>query len=471
MSRFRVSAVLAAAVIAVAGVGFSGSAAATPPPAVNLPVLFGMPCTYLGDLTEFYTAPAGPITAAPGTLIRCQERLDIQGLTGARAYRVMYVSEAPAAGSYVPASRVGSRTIARVKRYSTGMIFIPRALAPVTGRKIVAWDHGTVGMGQTCAPSISGYKTIAPVTPTSKSNTGYGFVQNMLNNNWVVTATDYAGLGIIGQSTSLQYLVGQSEAMDTVNAVRMAVAFPGSSAKRPGRKPVYAVYGQSQGGHAALFTGSVSPTYAPELTLTSVVASDPAAAMVPLVQQQYNKLIAWVLGPEVAIAWPGAQPSLNAADVLTVSGQANTQTFAAKCISAAALAALAIDPLGRNPFFLPAVNSNPAWVAMQQSQTPPVVTGLPVLVGQAQNDGVVLANTTASLQRSWCTAGSNLSMFWVKPSGLLPFTFIPMAQAHLNSASVDALAAISFITNGFNGKPVAISGVTPCNTPPPTPLS
>lgn len=470
MSRIRRTALITTA--AVAFIGASIAAVPTPSVAGDLIGGGGTPCTFDDDLTAFYTAPPGAITADPGTLIRCQERLDIQGLTGAHAYRVMYVTEAPAPGSYTSKSSARKfRGVALVKRYSTGMIFVPTATAPLTGRKIVAWDHGTVGMGQTCAPSISGYKKVAAVTAATVPNMSYGFVQNMINKNWVVTATDYAGLGIIGQSTKLQYLVGASEAMDTANAVRLAAAFPGSGARPFGRKPVYAVYGQSQGGHAALFTGTIAPAYAPDLTLKSVVASDPAANMVPLVQQQYNKLIAWVLGPEVALAWPGVQPSLNANDVLTTIGKSNVNTLAAKCVTSAALAALAKDPRGKKPFFLSTVNTNPGWVAMLNAQTPPVVKGIPVLIGQTQNDGVVLANTNASLQTAWCSAGANLKMFWVKPSGVLPNSFVTMAMAHLNSASVDALAAVKFINNGFKGTSAAITGGTSCSTPPPTPLS
>jgi len=59
----------------------------------------------------------------------------------------------------------------------------------------------------------------------------------------------------------------------------------------------------------------------------------------------------------------------------------------------------------------------------------------------------------------------------VKPSGVLPNSFVTMAMAHLNSASVDALAAVKFINNGFKGTTAAITGVTSCSTPPPTPLS
>lgn len=386
---------------ALVGVGLTSVAAPSSAGDLSFIELAQSPCSFSGSLTDFYTAPTAAITAAPGTMIRCQERTDIQGLTGATAYRVMYVSEAPAPGSYGKGTKKLSWNGPLVKRYSTGMIFIPTAAAPRTGgRKIVAWDHGTVGMGQTCAPSINGYDKIQAVTPTSKPNMTFGFVQNMINNNWIVTATDYAGLGIINQPDSLQYLVGPSEAMDTANAVRLAVAFPGSGAKSLLHKPEYAVYGQSQGGHAALWTGTVAPTYAPEITLTSVAASDPAANMVPLVQQQYNKLIGWVLGPEVVIAWPGVQPTLNVNNAVTPAGLKMYEKLADMCVLDAAKAAFARDPLGKNPFFTAAVTTDPGWVSMEKAQTPPVIKNIPVLIGQTQNDGVVLANTNASLQLS-----------------------------------------------------------------------
>lgn len=436
------------------------------PPGV-VPDAVAAMCSFAGSEIDFYTAPAVP-AGAPGTIIRCQEHPPIPGLTGARAYRVLYLTQAPAPTPQYSAAFVAGVT-PLVNRISSGMIFVPDAPAPASGRPVVAWDHGTVGMGDTCAPSRSGFKDLTAVTPGSKPQQSAGFVSNMLANNWVVTATDYAGLGLVGQGTTLQYLVGPSEAMDTANAVRAAIGFPGSGASNQ-----YAVYGQSQGGHAALFSGSINPVYAPELNLRAVAASDPAAQMNALLAQSWNTEVAWVLGPEVVTAWPGVNTALNTPaaawkilardQVVSQTGRTLYQDLAGLCIIAAAERTIAIP----GSFFSKAIvdpgdQVGAQWRAMADQQTPPVVRMVPTMVGQTTNDGIVLANTTALLQRNWCQAGAPLSMYWVDQG--TGGSFLTRVNAHLTSAWTDALAALAFISDGFNATSTAPT--TPCTQAPP----
>jgi hypothetical protein len=88
------------------------------------------------SLDPFYTPP-DPIPSELGTVIR-SEPLDIE-VAGGSAQRILYVSERPD----------GTRAV------SGGMIFIPDAPAPSEGRPVVAWEHGTLGMGDACVPSRS----------------------------------------------------------------------------------------------------------------------------------------------------------------------------------------------------------------------------------------------------------------------------------------------------------------------------
>ena len=80
--------------------------------------------------------------------------------------------------------------------FSSGMIYIPSKPA-ISPRPIMAWAHGTIGMGDSCAPSRQ------KVSPADSSTS---WVDSMLEKGWVVTATDYAGLGTPGTEA---YLVGQ----------------------------------------------------------------------------------------------------------------------------------------------------------------------------------------------------------------------------------------------------------------------
>src|SRR5262249_25047894 len=70
-----------------------------------------------------------------------------------------------------------------------------------------------------------------------------------------------------------------------IDAVRVAGTMPGSGG---GKR--FAVWGHSQGGQAALFTGLIAGTYAPELTLLGVAAAAPATDLVTLMDDDINSV-------------------------------------------------------------------------------------------------------------------------------------------------------------------------------------
>ncbi len=111
-------------------------------------------------LQPFYTPP-DPLPGEPGTVIR-MEPLGVS-VAGGSAFRMLYVSELP---DGTPAA-------------SGGMLFIPDSPAPSGGRPVVAWAHGTLGMGNACAPSRS-------TDPLSDLTT---WLPQAMALGWVVTTT------------------------------------------------------------------------------------------------------------------------------------------------------------------------------------------------------------------------------------------------------------------------------------------
>jgi acetyl esterase/lipase len=96
----------------------------------------------------------------------------------------------------------------------------------------------------------------------------------MLDRGYVVAATDYPGLGT---PEVHPYLVGSSEARAVLDSVRAARQIPDAGAQAR-----LAVWGHSQGGQAALFTGLEAARYAPELKLVGVAAAAPATDLAAL---------------------------------------------------------------------------------------------------------------------------------------------------------------------------------------------
>lgn len=189
---------------------------------------------------DFYELPGDAPAGHPGRLVRL-EPLDAP--EGVRGWRVLYHS-----------SSVDGRDIV-----VSGLVFAPEA--PSTDlRPVVAWGHGSVGLGDSCAPSRS---------PGDVA--GSSILSALLSRGYVVAATDYEGLGTPG---SHPWLVGQSEGRGVLDSVRAARQIPEASA---GNR--FLALGASQGGGAVLFAGELAPRYAPELELMGVVAAAPAAEL------------------------------------------------------------------------------------------------------------------------------------------------------------------------------------------------
>ncbi|MFZ4516290.1 MAG: lipase family protein [Acidimicrobiia bacterium] len=329
-------------------------------------------------LQPFYTPPSPLPPGVPGQLLR-SEPFD-SGVPGTRAWRVLYRSEDAA----------GNTTV------SSGMVFAPSAPPTSSGYPVMAWAHGTVGMGNACAPS----RSANPMGQLTWLNT-------MIANGWVVAATDYSGLGTPG---TLRYLVGQDAARDVINSARAARNLVPTSNR-------LMVYGHSQGGASSLWTGEIVGTYAPELQLVAVAAAAPAAELGPLLDQQWNNGVGWAIGAEVLRAWPMTYPELSANQVTSKVGQRNYARVANECILDAALEGLARQYAGQQ-IFRSNPNGEPQWANRVAENTPPPFPAtVPVLVIQGLADTIVLPNTTTLLAQRWCSAGSNLTTAWLGDQG------------------------------------------------------
>lgn len=309
--------------------------------------------------------------------------------------------------------------------FSSGMVFIPNNTNAGSPRPVVAWAHGTVGMGDQCAPS------------RIKDPTGnIQWVNNMLAKGWVVAATDYAGLGTPGTQG---YLVGGDEARDVLNSVRAARNL---SAAQAGSR--FAVWGHSQGGHSALFASSQAGSYAPELQLVGTAAAAPAAELTALLNESSNTLD-WVIGSEVLVSWPAVYQGLDVRTVTTEKGYDNYRKIAEECIVPAVLQGQVRNKF-KQQFFKTDISKVPEWRAVAEAQTAPVLAAdQPLLVAESLTDTVVLPGTTALYMQRSCQAGSRLSSLWLTD------------VTHPALAEVVSPEVITWLGDRFSGRPALSS--------------
>lgn len=334
-------------------------------------------------LDPFYTAPY-PLSAQPGTLLK-KEELSFSVPNLKTAYRILYATE----------------DIDGKPRISSGMVFIPTGKAPVEGRAVLAWAHGTLGMADACAPS----RSLSPLSDMQ-------WLNEALQRGWVVTATDYAGLGTEGTS---YYLIGKAEAHDVLNSIRAVKNMPEADA---GNR--FVLYGHSQGGHSVLWTAKLTQEYAPELKLIAAAAAAPAAQLSSLLTQEYDKAVSWGIGPEIAVAWPNVYPDLDLQSTLSKGAYDTYKNLAQECLNENPLGIKARIIIGK-PFFVYDPITNPNWKKALSAQDAPYLSPqTPLIIAQGLSDEVVLPNTTKLYAKNACSNNSNLTVMWMGDVGHIP---------------------------------------------------
>jgi acetyl esterase/lipase len=355
---------------------------------------------------SFYDPGPALHQGRPGTLIKTEPFGGAPA--GAAAYKVLYRS-----------TGLNGQTIA-----VSGIVIIPATPAPPGGREILAWAHPTTGIATRCAPSHlpDVYGTIPGL-------------HDALRRGFVVTATDYPGLGTAGIHP---YLVGISEGRAVLDSVRAARELPGT-----GVGPRFAVWGHSQGGHAALFTGELAASYAPDLRLVGIAAAAPPTQLATLVDDDIHSTAGAVLTAYTVWSWSGVY-GINGADAMYPSAVPPVEEIGYRCIGTfgreygiAQLEAqiqqkfLKIDPATTAPW-------SDLLVRNSAGHHPP---GAPVFVAQGLVDDLVIPSVTLAYVDGLCRRGT-------------PIRYLQLQDTdHAGSAEKGAGPAMEWIAARFAGQP------------------
>lgn len=325
------------------------------------------------DIGSFYDVPDPLPAGEPGSIIKSERLLGAPD--GAHAYRIMYRSTdldgAPIAVS--------------------GVVVAPNGDGPKGGRPVVSWAHPTTGAYGGCAPS----RGTDPFVLIEG-------LHELLDEGYVVTATDYSGMGADGPSS---YLIGSTEGRNVLDAVRAAQAIDGAHA---GSETL--LWGHSQGGQAALFAAQMAPRYAPELDVKGVAVAAPAAELGALLDADIGDVSGVTIGSYAFDAfehvYAADHPGLELTSVLTPEGAAIVPEVAPMCLLTQNKEIHAITgPLIGKFLAKDPVTTEP-WASFLEENTPGnEKIAVPVLVAQGDKDQLVKPETTQKAVDKLCAAG------------------------------------------------------------------
>jgi pimeloyl-ACP methyl ester carboxylesterase len=250
-----------AALALAAAFSSCGQPLAAPPPAIT------------GRAPDAFYDPPAEVPYRPGSLLRQEPLTDAALPAGMRAWRILYTTP------------VNDRTPATAVATVFAPIEAPPGPAPV-----ITWTHAATGLLQRCMPSL-----------TSAPAMGIPATARLAQEGWVIVATDYS---FAEKGGPHPYLIGEGEARAALDALRAARRMPELKLS-----PRTVVWGHSQGGHAALWTGITAPRYAPDLEVVGVAAIAPMANMPKIMAM--NPAVERRLGPYLAKAYSRFYPDVD----------------------------------------------------------------------------------------------------------------------------------------------------------------
>lgn len=367
-------------------------------------------------VTSFYSY-TGSLPDKPGVLLR--EQPTTEGMpAGSRAVRILYTTT----------GINGRITLA------SGLV-VASPNPPAGPRPVLLWEHGTTGVAKKCAPSLLPDPFTAGAMPATAA---------VIDRGWVLVAPDYVGLGA---SPPHPYLVGIPEAHSALDAVRAArhLAFV-----ELGTSTV--VWGHSQGGGAALWTGIEAASYAPDVPLAGVAALAPASDVLSLARSLQQTPSGRLFASFVISGYSDTYPDVSFNSYVRASAQTVVRRVDERCLSEPATILSLPAFLVGEQIFSRDLTSGPLATRLAQN-VPDQPSGIPTLVAQGTADELVLPAVQRAFVRKLCRAGQKLEYRTYKgldhvgvvgpSSSLIPY-LLSWTQARFNGvAAPDNCATVT----------------------------
>jgi hypothetical protein len=381
---FKALGLLAAAAL-FAGLFSSGAASAGGTSAPGVP-----------EGKSVYDAPDPLPPGKHGDLIWAKEiKTEIRG---ARAWKVLY----------------RSTDIHDVAVPVSCTVIAPVGKAPANGRAVVSYAHGTTGISRNCAPSMVDNPAkdasfyMFPDSP-DLMNAGIPALTQMIAAGYVVTATDYNGLGAPGFH---QYMIGPTAGRNALDAAVAAQHIPEAGA---GKRAV--VLGWSQGGQAAVWAGQLADYVAGSTEILGVAALAPVnAAEQTKIDAQVvasgKKLPAMTSSETIMAQYAMAVtfPELQLSDVLTPFGIDFIKEASKYQCSHHMGASLVYMQAWKGPATRPDPQNQAAWMKrIEQMALGNVPAQAPIAIYQGDDDPEIFPAATEAYVKKACASGTTIS--------------------------------------------------------------
>ncbi len=353
----------------------------------------------------FYAPPSDLAQAEPGALLR-SEPFSRGVPDGARGWRVLYRSVghdgAPVAVS--------------------GLVLEP--IEESGPRPVVAIAHGSTGVAEDCAPSLSA-RPLASLPA----------VEEALDAGFVVAASDLPGLGTPGPHP---YLLGEASAQAVLDSVRVAQDLVRTDPDQ------VAIWGFSQGGHAALFAAELLPSYAPELAVDGVVAFAPATDLAEIMDRGQGSVFGTLLLVNAVVAWAAAYDELEITDVLEQDSVPIAEEIAGRCLDGLSLPASTIQSIQlRSALASLDDPGTQTWQPVLAANSPTGRLAAPLLVLQGTADPFIAADITEAYVAERCADGDDVEL-----------RLVPGAE-HFTLTWRTADEAVAWTEDRLEGEPTA----------------
>jgi acetyl esterase/lipase len=204
----------------------------------------------------------------------------------------------------------------------------------------------------------------------------------------------------------------------------------------------FALWGHSQGGHAALFAGELAGGYAPELSLVGLAAAAPATDLAVLLKDDINNSTGKILTAYSIWSWTRVfQISTNG--MVDPKAIPAVDRISENCVLTWGQAfKVAVEEWKlKHTFLIGDPTTTEPWKGLFAENSPgKAPAGAPVFIAQGTADAVVRPQVTAEFVKGLCSRGTKVR-----------FLQLPKVQ-HINAATESASAAVQWIADRFAGE-------------------